>query len=50
VLLVARFDRERGSNPDDDFVRHSVLSAATVLRADDGGQDRSRWSYLELAD
>jgi serine/threonine-protein kinase HipA len=50
VLLVARFDRERAADAGDDFVRHRVLSAATVLRADDGGQDRSRWSYLELAD
>ena len=50
VLLVARFDRDRLPDGSDDFLRHRVLSAATVLRADDGGQDRSRWSYLELAD
>lgn len=50
VLLVARFDRKRVSPDSDEFLRHRVLSAATVLRADDGGQDRARWSYLELAD
>lgn len=50
VLLVDRFDRDRRANDSGDFLRHRVLSAATVLRADDGGQDRARWSYLELAD
>ncbi len=50
VLLVARFDRERRDHDDAYFLRHRVLSAATILRADDGGQDRARWSYLELAD
>jgi serine/threonine-protein kinase HipA len=50
VLLVSRFDRDRERGDSGDFLRHRVLSAATVLRADDGGQDRSRWSYLELAD
>lgn len=50
VLLVARFDRDSASDDSEDYLRHRVLSAATVLRADDGGQDRSRWSYLELAD
>ena len=32
------------------FVRHRVLSAASILRADDSAGARSRWSYLELAD
>lgn len=50
VLLVDRFDRERASTDTDNCVRHRVLSAATILHADDGGQDRARWSYLELAD
>lgn len=49
VLLVDRFDREPVAGTDE-FLRHRVLSAATILRADDGGQDRTRWSYLELAD
>lgn len=50
VLLVDRFDRNHRPDVADDYVRHRVLSAATVLRADDGGTDRARWSYLELAD
>lgn len=49
VLLVDRFDRAAVGGTDD-YLRHRVLSAATILRADDGGQDRARWSYLELAD
>ena len=50
VLLVDRFDRNHLIDEDDDYVRHRVLSAATVLRADDRGTDRARWSYLEFAD
>ena len=50
VLLVDRFDRDHRRSEAEDYVRHRVLSAATVLSADDAGLDRSRWSYLELAD
>ncbi|GMT97537.1 HipA domain-containing protein [Corallococcus caeni] len=51
VLLVRRFDRERtGPN----YLRHRMVSALTVLRADEepraGPRERSGWSYLLLAD
>lgn len=48
VLLVKRFDRERlamGSHR-----RFRMVSAKTVLRAQDGVTQRERWSYLRLAD
>lgn len=47
VLLVRRFDRvkiERG------YLRHRFVSALTVLDAGESIGDRSRWSYLLLAD
>lgn len=47
VLLVRRFDRERQQGG---YVRHRMVSALTVLRADEEVVDRARWSYLELAD
>ncbi|NOK20978.1 type II toxin-antitoxin system HipA family toxin [Corallococcus carmarthensis] len=51
VLLVRRFDRER-TGPD--YLRHRMVSALTVLRADEdpgaGPRERSSWSYLLLAD
>lgn len=50
VLLVDRFDRGQRATDKDDYIRHRVLSAASVLNADDGGVDRTRWSYLDLAD
>ena len=47
VLLVRRFDREpRGKG----YVRSRMVSALTLLRADDRVTDRRRWSYLALAD
>jgi serine/threonine-protein kinase HipA len=48
VLLVKRFDRERlapGRHR-----RFRMVSAKTVLRAQDGVTQRERWSYLRLAD
>jgi len=47
VLLVRRFDRDHG---DEGFRRHRMVSALTLLRADDKVTDRTKWSYLLLAD
>lgn len=47
VLLVRRFDRRR---VEDGYLRHRMVSALTVLRADESPQDRSKWSYVLLAD
>ncbi|MFP2926233.1 type II toxin-antitoxin system HipA family toxin [Pyxidicoccus sp. 3LG] len=47
VLMVRRFDRRRA---DDGYLRHRMVSALTVLRADETPQDRSKWSYILLAD
>jgi len=47
VLLVKRFDRERC---DGGFLRHRMLSALTVLGADEEVTMRSRWSYVLLAE
>lgn len=47
VLLVKRFDREK---TDHGYRRARMLSALTLLRADDSVQDRSRWSYVRLVE
>ncbi len=47
VLLVKRFDRERRKTG---YVRHRVLSGLTILDAEESVTERSRWSYLLLAD
>lgn len=47
VLLVCRFDRE---GTDAGYQRHRMVSALTLLRADEGHHDRPRWSYLLLAE
>jgi len=47
ILLVRRFDRERVAGG---YLRHRMVSALTVLRADESSLDRSKWSYLLLAD
>jgi serine/threonine-protein kinase HipA len=44
VLLVKRFDRTKEGR------RFRMVSAKTVLRADDGVTRRENWSYLRLAD
>ena len=49
VLLVRRFDRER-SGDGAGWLRHRMVSALTLLRADDSPTGRERWSYLALAD
>ena len=47
ALLVRRFDREwRGAG----YARGRMVSALTLLGADDSVSDRRRWSYLALAD
>ena len=47
VLLVKRFDREK---TDEGFRRARLLSALTLLRADDAHHDRDKWSYALLAE
>jgi len=47
ALLVRRFDRQWR---DGGYVRGRMVSALTLLRADDHVTDRRRWSYLALAD
>jgi serine/threonine-protein kinase HipA len=47
VLLVRRFDRKRVQGG---YLRHRMVSALTVLRSDEDPQERSKWSYLLLAD
>ena len=47
VLLVRRFDRHRTDNG---YRRSRMVSALTLLCADDTPMDRWRWSYLALAD
>lgn len=49
VLLVRRFDRERSGDAAG-WLRHRMVSALTLLRADDSPTGRERWSYLALAD
>ncbi len=48
VLLVKRFDRQLKS--DGTFRRFRMVSAKTVLRAQEGVTQRETWSYLRLAD
>lgn len=52
VLLVKRFDRERvgGEGPERGYLRHRMVSALTVLDAEDSPTDRRNWSYVLLAD
>ena len=47
VLLVRRFDRTPARTG---MLRRRLVSALTLLRADEGVTDRQRWSYLALAD
>lgn len=52
VLLVKRFDRERVADEDEsaEYLRHRMVSALTVLDAEDTATDRRNWSYVLLAD
>lgn len=47
VLFVKRFDRDRTEGG---YRRARMLSALTLLRAEDTHQDRSKWSYVLLAE
>lgn len=47
VLLVKRFDRERAPGG---YLRARMISALTLLRAEDTYQSRDRWSYVLLAE
>ncbi|HET7553903.1 MAG TPA: type II toxin-antitoxin system HipA family toxin [Gemmatimonadaceae bacterium] len=47
ILLLRRFDREK---VDGGYYRHRMASALTLLEADDTAKDRSKWSYLLMAD
>lgn len=47
VLLVKRFDREKTAAG---YQRARMISALTLLRAEDNYQARDRWSYVQLAE
>jgi serine/threonine-protein kinase HipA len=47
VLLVKRFDREQGEGG---YLRSRMVSALTLLRAEDTYQSRDKWSYVLLAE
>lgn len=47
VLLARRFDRDKYNNG---FRRHRMISALTLLKAEDSPIARENWSYLLLAD
>lgn len=47
ALLVKRFDRARTKSG---YRRARMLSALTLLRAEDTHQDRAKWSYVLLAE
>ncbi|MGC8519233.1 MAG: type II toxin-antitoxin system HipA family toxin [Steroidobacteraceae bacterium] len=47
ILLVKRFDRERLKSG---YLRARMVSALTLLRAEDTYQSRDKWSYVLLAE
>lgn len=47
ILLLRRFDREK---VDGGYHRHRMVSALTMLDAEDSPTDTTNWSYLLLAD
>lgn len=47
VLLVKRFDREK---TEAGYLRYRMVSALTLLRADETLADRPKWSYVALAE
>ncbi len=47
VLLVKRFDREK---TEAGYLRTRMISALTLLRADDNYQARDKWSYVRLVE
>lgn len=50
VLLVRRFDRELLPGSSTEYGRARMVSALTVLDAEDKMTDRKNWSYLLLSD
>ena len=52
ILLVKRFDRERltPSDPASPYLRYRMVSALTVLDADESPTDLTNWSYVNLSD
>jgi serine/threonine-protein kinase HipA len=52
VLLVKRFDREKlmADGGETAYLRHRMVSALTVLDAEESPTDRTNWSYVSLAD
>ena len=47
VLLVKRFDREKAKRG---YLRARMVSALTLLRAEDTPQSRDKWSYVALSE
>jgi serine/threonine-protein kinase HipA len=47
VLLVKRFDRQKTA---EGYLRARMISALTLLRAQDTYSDRDKWSYVALAE
>jgi serine/threonine-protein kinase HipA len=47
VLLVKRFDREKTKAG---YLRARMISALTLLRAEDNPQSRDKWSYIALVE
>lgn len=47
VVLIRRFDRDKTAGG---YRRARMLSALTLLRAEDAHQDRDKWSYVLLAE
>jgi serine/threonine-protein kinase HipA len=47
ILLVKRFDREATQ---EGYLRHRMVSALTLLRADESVSDRGKWSYPQLVE
>jgi len=47
VLLVKRFDREKTAHG---YLRSRMVSALTLLRAEDSHRSRDKWSYVLLAE
>ncbi len=47
ILLIKRFDRERS---EDSYLRHRMISALSLLQAEDESSRRENWSYLLLAE
>ena len=47
VLLLKRFDREKCETG---YFRHRMISALTLLKADDDVLKREKWSYISMAE